>query len=75
MWYEDGMKRGIMERRNGKDPLSVKLHSGEELPQKHKWVDPIVTGHLFFAKPSPAAKKIVVEATDRWGRVYRERLD
>jgi hypothetical protein len=68
------MKKGSMEPRNGKDPLSVKLHSGEELPQKHNWVDPLVTGHLFFAKPSPDAKEIVVEAADGWVRVYREKL-
>ncbi|HEY4613243.1 MAG TPA: calcineurin-like phosphoesterase family protein [Bacteroidota bacterium] len=72
--YENGMKKGALERRNGKDPLSVKLHSGDAMPQKHNWVEPAATDHLFYAKLSPGTKDIIVEATDRWGRVYRERM-
>ena len=60
------MTRGL-----GLDPMSVKLHAGEQLPLKHTWVDPVNTDHLFYAKPSVAAKEILVEATDQWGRVYR----
>lgn len=73
-WYEDGIKKGAMERRLGKDPESVKLLEGPDLPKRHKWVDPLPTDHLFYAKPSPGAKEIIVEATDGAGRVYREKI-
>jgi hypothetical protein len=33
-------------------------------------VEPTVTGHLFQATPSPGAREVRVEATDRWGRSY-----
>jgi len=69
VWYEDGERKGMMEMRRGRDPLAVKLYAGEDRPSRHRWVEPYTTDHLFHAKPSGKAKKIVVEATDRWGRV------
>ncbi|MBM4162288.1 MAG: hypothetical protein FJ217_14460 [Ignavibacteria bacterium] len=71
IWSEDGIRKGAMDRRIGKDPLSVTLHDGPDLPKKHRWVDPVPTDHLFYAKPSPGAHDVAVEATDRWGRVYK----
>lgn len=73
-WYEDGMKKGLMERRLGMDPEAVQLFKGPDLPHRHKWIEPGPTDHLFYAKPSPAAKEIMVEATDDAGRVYVERM-
>ena len=73
-WSEDGQPRGTMARRNGRDPLSVQLHSGPELPVRRPWVDPMVTNHLFYATPSPGAREVVVEARDPQGRMYRERI-
>jgi len=73
-WIEDGVPRGPMKRRRGLDPLSVNLHSGEDLPAKHGWVEPVMTDHLYAARPSPGAKEIFVEAEDPWGEVYREKL-
>lgn len=73
-WSEDGVRRFPMERRLGRDPLSVKLHTGPDLPDKHPWVEPVMTDHLFYAVPSASAEEVVVEATDRWGRTYRETL-
>jgi hypothetical protein len=70
-WYEDGERKGMMTRGLGLDPMSVKLHAGEQLPLKHTWVDPANTDHLFYAKPSGTTKEILVEATDQWGRVYK----
>ena len=46
---------------------------GSQEPVKHKWVDPVNTDHLFYAKVSPNAKEVIVEATDKWGRVYTRR--
>ncbi|MFH1279468.1 MAG: calcineurin-like phosphoesterase family protein [Candidatus Eisenbacteria bacterium] len=73
-WSEDGVRRFPMERRLGRDPRSVLLHGGPNLPAKHPWVEPVMTDHLFYAVPSAGATEVVVEATDRWGRTYREKL-
>jgi hypothetical protein len=70
VWYEGGERRGQMARRTGHDPLSVKLHTGPDLPPRRGWVEPYLTRHLFYAPVPPTAEKITVEATDRFGRVY-----
>ncbi len=74
VWYEDGDRRGEMARRVGHDPLSVELHEGSEKPPRRPWVEPYRTGHLFYAPVSRDAVDIRVEATDRFGRSYSERL-
>jgi hypothetical protein len=70
VWYEDGERKGEMGQRIGLDPLSVKLHTGPDLPPRREWVEPYLTRHLFYAPASRTAGKIRVEATDRFGRVY-----
>jgi len=70
VWYEDGERRGALERRVARDPLSVELHEGPELPPRRKWVEPYPTGHLFYARASREARRITIEATDRFGRVH-----
>jgi hypothetical protein len=74
VWYEDGERKGKMEMRRGLDPMAVKLYAGPDLPARHSWADPYITDHLFHARPSAPGKKIVVEATDRWGRVATAKL-
>ncbi|WP_246850330.1 calcineurin-like phosphoesterase C-terminal domain-containing protein [Rufibacter roseolus] len=71
-WFEDGVRKGEMKQEMGLDPLSVELHAGPNLPAKHKFVDPTMTDHLFWAKPSAGAKQIKVEVTDRFGKVYTQ---
>ncbi|MCK5573021.1 MAG: calcineurin-like phosphoesterase C-terminal domain-containing protein, partial [Bacteroidetes bacterium] len=70
VWYEDGERRGEMKQRQGNDPLSVELHKGPDRPEKHAWVEPYITDHLFSAPASRNAREIMVEATDGEGRVY-----
>lgn len=70
-WYEDGERKGAMTQGRGRDPLSVTLHSGEKLPAKHTWVEPVNTDHLFYANISAGAKNVVVEAIDSWGKTYK----
>jgi hypothetical protein len=70
VWYEDGERKGQMAQRTGHDPLSVRLHTGPDLPPRRGWVEPYLTRHLFYAPASRAANEITVEATDRFGRVY-----
>lgn len=69
-WYEDGIRKGAMQRRTGLDPRSVALHWGEEKPERRPWVEPKPTRHLFYAAASPEAERVHVEATDRFGRTY-----
>ncbi|GAB1443788.1 calcineurin-like phosphoesterase family protein [Ignavibacteriales bacterium] len=73
-WYQDGKAMGQMEKRRGKDPETVNLFEGDKKPKKHTWVEPETTDHLFFAKPSPGAKMIVVEFVNRWGEKFTERF-
>jgi hypothetical protein len=73
-WLEDGVAKGAMDQRVALDPLAVELYAGPELPKKHKFVEPTLADHLFFAKPSPAAKEIEVRVTDRFGQVYSEKI-
>jgi len=69
-WYENGERKGRMSRRIGLDPRSVRLHTGPDLPKKRGWVEPVPTGHLFYAPVSADAKQVMVEARDPWGRTY-----
>lgn len=73
-WFADGSPRGTMARRPGLDPLSVELHSGDELPPRRTWVEPRITNHLFYAPVDPGVREVRVEATDRFERVYTETL-
>lgn len=69
-WYEEGVRRGALAQRKGFDPLSVELHRGPDLPARRKWVEPYPTEHLFYAAASRRARRITIEARDRFGRVY-----
>jgi hypothetical protein len=73
-WFENGARQGEMQQQVGLDPLSVKLHGGEQLPAKHKFVEPTLTDHLFFARPSAGAKEVRIEVTDRFGQVYTDTI-
>ncbi len=73
-WMEDGQAKGEMTQYIGLDPQAVALYKGAEIPQHHKWVEPVTTDHLFLATPSPSAKEITVKATDRFGIVYQQSM-
>jgi hypothetical protein len=69
-WYEEGERRGMMSRRIGTDPLSERLHRGPGLPSRRPWVDPVLTGHLFYCPAPKGETRVTIEAVDRWGRVF-----
>jgi len=73
-WFEDGALKGPMEQRVSFDPWAVELYAGPELPKKHKFVEPTLNDHMFFARPSAGARQIMVRATDRFGNVFEETL-
>jgi hypothetical protein len=73
-WYEDGIKKGLMTKRRSFDPLAYQQQLGNALPAKHTWVEPSKVDHIFFAPASRTANQIVIEATDRFGRIYSKKL-
>jgi hypothetical protein len=73
-WYEDGIRKGEMERRIARDPLSIELHEGPSLPARRKWVEPQLTNHMFFYRSDTAARQVVVEVVDRFGNTYSENV-
>ncbi len=73
-WSEDGVRRGRMARRVGRDPRAVELFEGDQ-PDRFPWIQPARTGHLFYAPVAPDHGRLRVEATDRFGRTYTAALD
>ncbi|SHF71765.1 Calcineurin-like phosphoesterase [Mariniphaga anaerophila] len=74
IWFEDGVRKGEMERYLGYDPQAYKNMFGSEMPEEKGSLEPTRTEHVFSAKPSENAKEIRVEVTDRFGTVYSELL-
>ncbi|MET0638009.1 MAG: calcineurin-like phosphoesterase family protein [Chitinophagaceae bacterium] len=73
-WLENGILKGPMEQRIGLDPWAEELYGGPQLPKKHKWVEPTLNDHLFYAKPATADAKITIRVTDRFGKVYEQTI-
>lgn len=73
-YLEDGVLKGNMEKRVAYDPWAAELYFGPQFPKKHKWVEPTLNDHMFFAKPSAGVQKITVRATDRFGNVYEDTI-
>lgn len=72
VWYEDGIRKGEMARRTGVDPMAEAQMRGDQKPARRPWAEPLPTNHLFYAPVSRSAKTVVIEATDRFGRTYRQ---
>jgi hypothetical protein len=69
VWYENGERRGVMGRRLGRDPRAVAEQTGPNAPPRRRWVEPLMTSHLYYAPATPGTK-IRVEATNGWGVTY-----
>lgn len=74
VWYEDGVLKGDMRQEVDFDKTSIDYMSGPGKPARYSWIEPRLTDHIFFATPSSDAKKITIEATDRFGNKYKEEL-
>jgi len=72
--HEDGIRKASAEKRNGLDPLASKLFTGPEKPEKHKWVEPSVTDHLFYMKPENSNAKIIIEAINGFGNIFKSEV-
>lgn len=73
-WFEDGVSRGELHRAVSFDPLSVELHEGIEKPSIRGWVEPVLTDHIFFGKPSPSTQTITILVTDRFNNQYKSEI-
>ena len=74
-WWTGGERRGLMQRRTGFDPETVRLQTGPGLPTIRSWIEPMATDHLYYARVPGGAGAVTVEARDPWGRTYRARLE
>jgi hypothetical protein len=64
-FLEDGVSKGAMEQIRCQDPISV-----ASFPvNMHVYSD-----HFFAAVPSAGVKEVTVKVTDRFGRVYQDKL-
>src|SRR5690606_23549099 len=73
-WYEDDIFKGPLQRVTSLDPWAVQLQKGTDKPSKRTWVEPHLTDHMFFGKPSAGARGVTIKVTDRFGTVYKEEL-
>ena len=73
--HGDGGQKSAMQQRIGLDPWSVELHTGEDLPARRPWVDPVRTAHLYYAEVPSGWSRATVEAVDRFGSVFTESID
>lgn len=72
-WYENGIKAGAPDKIRALDPWSMELHTGPELPARRQWVEPQLNDHMFFFQ-SGNSDNLVVEAKDRFGRVFSKKV-
>ncbi|TWI84470.1 calcineurin-like phosphoesterase C-terminal domain-containing protein [Chitinophaga japonensis] len=64
-WWEDGQAKGVMEQIRCQDPVVVASYPA------HMHVR---SDHFFAAVPAAGTKALTVQATDRFGKVYKEEL-
>lgn len=72
-WYEDGIRVGAMEQFTGTDDVAETHYRGEDVPKRRPSLQPVPTHHLYRTTVAPNAR-IVVEATDRFGRSHAQSL-
>ncbi|WP_026954199.1 calcineurin-like phosphoesterase C-terminal domain-containing protein [Algoriphagus vanfongensis] len=72
-WFENGMKVAQPMKLMAKDPWSMELHTGPQLPARRTWVEPQLTDHMFFFQPN-STENLVVEAKDRFGNIYTKKV-
>jgi hypothetical protein len=64
-WLEDGVLKGSMEQIRCQDPVVLANYPAN----MHVYSD-----HFFAAVPATGTKEILVRATDRFGKVYEEKI-
>ena len=73
-YFEDGVKVCDMERFKAQDPLAKELYK-DPSSLKRTWVYAAPTENMFKAKRSETAKSLEVRVTDRFGRVFSNKIE
>ncbi|MEF9924000.1 MAG: calcineurin-like phosphoesterase C-terminal domain-containing protein [Muribaculaceae bacterium] len=72
-WLENGKVMGNMTQFTGLDPyIGEKCKDTSKM--KYSWIGPNPTKHLFRATPLNKSSKIEVRVTDRFGKVYSQKI-
>lgn len=71
--YEDGVMTSAMERFEAYDPKARDIYSDKD-KLEHKWIYPSLSDKFFRAKPKSGSSEIEIVVTDRFGKIYREKL-
>ena len=72
-WLENGKLMGPMTKFTGYDP-EAKTICSDKKKVEYSWISPIKTEHLFRATPKNPAAQFEVRVTDRFGRVYTQKV-
>ena len=72
-WYENGKLSGEMTKFEGYDPYASVICADKERV-KYDWVSPMMNEHMFRATPKDVNAKIEIRVTDRFGRVYKQKI-
>lgn len=72
-WLEDGTLIGEMEHYTGYDPAAQVLCSDKE-KITYDWIAPMPNKHMFKATPRNKNAKIEVRVTDRFGKIYTQKI-
>jgi hypothetical protein len=75
-YYVNGEKIGSPSRVLEKDPDAIKYFEGSEIPEKHKWIEPVFTDHMFEVNLNNLRKndKITIEAANQFGDIFTESI-
>jgi 3',5'-cyclic AMP phosphodiesterase CpdA len=73
-YFEDGVKVCDMERFKAQDPLAKELYK-DPASLKRTWVYAAPTENMFRAGISENAKVLEIKVTDRFGRIYTEKIE
>ncbi|MEG2061011.1 MAG: calcineurin-like phosphoesterase family protein [Alistipes sp.] len=71
-WSQNGVPMTVMEHYTGNDPAAEALCSDRK-KVVYDWILPVPTQHLFRAT-AIATDEVVVRVTDRFGKVYEQRV-
>lgn len=74
-YWIDGVSKGTLEEYEGYDPEAYKTMLGPSLPNPRGFAEPVKTKHLFKAMVPATAREMRVSATDRFGKIYTEKIN
>jgi hypothetical protein len=74
-WFENGIYQGDAVMSPGFDPLSVEIFSIGKKREKHPWITPQKTNHLFKFTSNNPSLPILLQVIDRFGNIYEQIIE